>query len=132
MASFTPRNYITGAKAGEDLSALTNDTKYIALQLDTDGDVITSAAGEQVCIGILQNAPENNKAAEIASAGGGSLAIAAGTIAAGNFLKTDANGHLLAMSAETANAVAVAMDSAVDNDVFEVLLLQAGTSVTVA
>lgn len=132
MTSFTPRNYITGLKAGEDLSALTNNTKYVALQLDTDGDVIKTAAGEQVCVGFLQNAPGNNKAAEIAGYGGGSLAIAAGTIAAGDFLKTDANGHLLKISSETANAVAVAMESAVDNDVFEVLVLPPGQSVTIA
>ncbi len=131
MVSFSPRRYIAGLKAGADFSALTDQTKYIALQLASDGDVETAAANEKEFIGFLQNTPASGSPAEVATIGGGTLAVAAGTITAGNFLKTDASGHLLAIGAyETAYAVAIAMDSAVDNDVFEVLPLPAGFLVT--
>lgn len=132
MTSFTPANRIVGLKSGEDNSALTEATKYIALQLEADGDVVKSGADEQDFIGFQQNAPGLGDHVEIAGVGGGSKAIAAGTITAGDYCKTDANGHLVAMAAETANAVAFALDSAVDNDVFEVLVLAPGTSVIIA
>lgn len=130
MTSFTPPNRLAGLKAGADFSALGAHTKYVALQLATDGDVETAGANEGEFIGFLQNTPEAGEPAEVCGAAGGSLAIAAGTITAGDFLKTDASGHLLAIGAyENANAVAVAMDSAVDNDVFEVFVLNPGTKV---
>jgi hypothetical protein len=131
MTSFTERNYIIGLDSGADYSALTNDDKYIALQLDTDGDVIVAAANERYNIGFLQNAPDNGKGADVAGPGGGSLAVAAGTITSGDFLKTDSSGHLVSIGTyEQAYAVAIAMDSAVDNDVFEVYVLPPGTLVT--
>lgn len=130
MSSTIKANYISGRRSGADLSATAN--RYIALQLEADGDINKSAAAEQNFIGFLQNLPEADKGAEIAGMGGGSKAIAAGTITAGQFCKTDANGHLLAIASETANAVAVALESAVDNDVFEVLVLAPGHSVIVA
>ena len=130
MTSFTPPNRIAGLKAGTDFSALTALTRYVALQLATDGDVETAGANEREFVGFLQNSPESGKPAEVATAGGGSLAIAAGTITAGDFLKTDASGHLLSIGTyENAYAVAVALDSAVDNDVFEVFVLPMGTLV---
>lgn len=130
--AFLPAVYLAGFRAGADYSALTDTTKYIAVQLDTDGDVVVAAAGEQVNIGFLQNKPADQEPAVIAGPGGGSKAIAAGTIAAGDFLKTDSSGHLLKISSETSNAVAIALESAVDNDVFNVLVLAPGYSVTIA
>ena len=129
---FIPANRAPGFKAGADFSALTEATKYIALTLDADGDVNTAGANEQDFIGFLQNAPKEDSPAEVAIVGGGSKAIAAGNITQGDFLKSDANGHLLAISSETANAVAFALQSAVDNDVFSVLVLPPGQSVIIA
>ena len=123
MVSIVTPKYITGRKAGADLSATTK--RYTSLQLEADGDVNTTGADESDFIGFLQNLPADTKPAEIAGPSGGSKAIAAGTITAGNFLKTDSNGHLLAIGPnETARCVAMALLSAVDNDVFEVLVLQ--------
>lgn len=131
MTSFTKQNFIAGLKAGADFSALTDATKYIALKLATDGDVETSGANAANVIGFLQGTPGDGKPAEVAGAGGGTKAIAAGTITQGDLLKTDASGHLVAIGTyENANAVAVALDSAVDNDVFEVFVLPIGTKVT--
>ncbi len=123
MSSIVTPKYISGRKAGADLSATAK--RYTALQLEADGDVNTTGADEADFIGFLQNLPADTKGAEIAGPSGGSKAIAAGTITAGNFLKTDASGHLLAIGPnETARCVAMALESAVDNDVFEVLVLQ--------
>lgn len=129
---FIPANRAPGFKAGADFSALSETTKYIALTVDADGDVNTAGADEQDFIGFLQNAPKEDAAAEVAIMGGGSKAVAAGNITAGDYCKTDANGHLLAMSSETANAVAFALSNAVDNDVFDILVLPPGHSVIIA
>ena len=132
MSSIVTPKYISGRRAGADLSATAK--RYTALQIEADGDVNTAAIDEADFIGFQQNLPEEDKGVEIAGASGGSKAIAAGVITAGNFLKTDASGHLLAIAAnETARCVAMALESAVDNDVFEVLVLeprlQSGSSV---
>lgn len=129
---FIPANRAPGFKAGANFSALTEKTKYIALTVDADGDVNTAGAGEQDFIGFLQNAPVADAAAEVAIVGGGSKAVAAGNITAGDFCKSDANGHLLAIASETANAVAFALSDAVDNDVFDVLVMAPGHSVIIA
>lgn len=123
MSSIVTPKYISGRKAGADLSAAAK--RYTALQLESDGDVNTAAANEAEFIGFQQNLPESGKAVEIAGPGGGSKAIAAGTISPGHWLKTDSSGHLLAIGAyETARAVAFALEAAVDNDVFEVLVIE--------
>lgn len=129
MGSFVNPNYISGLKAGADLSASTN--RYIALQIEADGDVNTAGANEYEFVGFLQNLPAGDgSAAEIAGHGGGSKAIAAGNITAGNKLTTDASGHLVAITTgQTKACVAMALENAVDNDIFNVLVLD-GTSHT--
>jgi len=131
MSSHDSPNLIAGLKAGEDFTALTALTGKIALQLDIDGDVTTCGAGVINFVGFLQNLPDDQEDAEIAVFGGGTEAIAAGNIDEGKFLKSDANGHMLEMSSETAFAVAFALDNAVDNDVFRVMPLPPGYSVIV-
>lgn len=132
MAVAGKKNYITGLKAGADFSALTAATQNIALKLDTDGDVTQAGAAAQNFIGFLQNAPASGEDAEIAGAGGESLAIAAGSIQAGEFCKIDTNGHLVKITGETANCAAIALEGAADNDVFRVSVMPAGFAVTVA
>lgn len=130
--AFLPAIYLPGFTAAANLSALTDTTKYIALQKTTaDNAVNTAGANEGEFIGFLQNKPESGAAAVVAGPGGGSKAIAAGTITAGDFLKTDSSGHLVAIGAyENAFAVAFALESAVDNDVFNVFVLPPGTRVS--
>lgn len=126
--SFPSANYISGLRAGADLSASTN--RYKALLLATDGDVELAVANEMEFIGFLQNTPASGEPAEIAGVGGGSKAIAGGTINAGDLLTTDAAGDLVAITTgQTKAAVARALEGAVDNDIFAVLVL-AGTTHT--
>lgn len=126
MPSFASANYLSGLKAGADLSAAAN--RYKALQIAADGDVELATANEMEFVGFLQNTPANGAAAEIAGNGGGSKAIAGGTIAAGNRLTTDANGDLVAITTgQTKACVAIALEGAVDNDVFSVWVLDGST-----
>lgn len=113
---------IPGFRAGADLSATTD--RYTAVQLEADGDVIVTAAEDADFLGILQDTPASGAPAEIAGPGGGSKARAAGTIAPMQPLKTDASGHLVPVGPfENAKVVAFALESAVDNDVFSVMVV---------
>lgn len=132
MAVAGEKNYIVGFKADEDFSALTDATVNVALKLDTDGKVTKAGAAAQNFVGFLQNAPKSGENAEIAGAGGESLAIAAGDIEEGQFCKINGDGHLVAMSSETANCAAFALQGAADNDVFRVLVMPPGFSITIA
>lgn len=123
-SSFPQANYIPGFRAGADLSS----SRYVALQLASDGDVEAATANEMEFIGFLQNAPASGAVAEIAGLGGGAKAIAAGNINPGDKLTTDSSGHLVAITTgQTKAAVAVALSSAVDNDIFDVLVLSGST-----
>lgn len=124
MASFSTTNNIINKLAGSDLSG----AQHKAVVLSTDGAIDVAGAGAKA-IGFLMNSPTLGTICEIASNGGGALAIAGGTIAAGNELAVDANGDVVVA---TANDVVVgrALESAVDNDVFsvEVFTAYSGTA----
>lgn len=117
MTVFNKNISISNFKAGADLSASTN--KYLAVKFDGSGDVVQATAGD-AAIGFLFNLPGSGEVAEVATLGGGALGVAAATLSAGDFVKSDANGKLVA--ATTANDLAIArvMKSAVANDVVEV------------
>lgn len=86
----------------------------------SSGKVVAAGAGERG-IGFIQaTVSAADKPASIAVPGGGALAIAGGTIAAGDSLKSDASGHLVATTTADDIIVAIAEESAVDNDVFRV------------
>ncbi len=124
--AFPTANYIPGFKAGADLSAATN--RYKALQLAADGDVELATANEMEFIGFLQNTPGDTAPAEIAGPGGGSKAVAGGTIQAGDKLTTDGSGDLVSITTgQTKAAVAIALEDAADNDIFAVFVLPGTT-----
>jgi hypothetical protein len=126
MSSFPNPVYLSGLRAGADLSASTN--RYKAVFLATDGDVELATANEMEFIGFLQNTPASGSPAEIATAGGGSKAIAGGAIDAGQLLTTDAAGELVAITTgQTKAAVARALQSAADGDIFAVNVLSGTT-----
>lgn len=126
MSSFPNPVLLSGLRAGADLSAESN--RYKAVFLATDGDVELAVANEMEFIGFLQNTRASGSPVEIATAGGGSKAIAGGNIVAGNLLTTDANGDLIAITTgQTRAAVARALQGAVDNDVFSVIVLSGAT-----
>lgn len=124
MGTFNKANYKAGFKAGADLSASTN--RYKAVRLTGDDEVTLCVAGGVGFIGFLQNTPADTKAAEVAGDGGGSKAIAGGTIAAGARLTTDANGDVVTATS-TDTVVAKATVAAVDGDIFAVEVLDGTT-----
>jgi len=111
-----PRN-IANFKAGADLSAEAN--LNLSVKFDGSGDIVLSGSGA-AGIGFLVNSPIVGENAEVSTLGGGALGVAAGTIAAGDFLKSDAAGKLVVASTANDLAIAKAMKSAVANDVFEI------------
>lgn len=111
-----PRN-ISNFKAGADLSAAAN--LNLSVKFDGSGEIVLSTAGD-AGIGFLVNSPIAGENAEVSTIGGGALGVAAATIAAGDFLKSDAAGKLVAASSADDLAIAKAMKSAVANDVFEI------------
>ena len=115
--AFNSNVNISNFKAGADLSADTN--RYLSVKLDSSGDVVLNTAGG-AGIGFLFNLPKSGETTEVSTLGGGALGVAAGTITAGDFLKSDANGKLVVASTANDLAVARAMKSAVANDVFEI------------
>jgi hypothetical protein len=124
MSSFAQPNLITNLAAGSDLSS----SQYKAIVLSTDGAV--DVAGANVAgVGFLMNLPTAGKSAEIATVGGGAKAKAGGTITAGDLLKTDSVGDVVtAVNGE--NYVALALESAVDNDIFNVLVIPPHSDIT--
>lgn len=123
MSSFPTPVLISGLTAAADLST----KRYKAVLLGASG-VNVAGANEMEFVGFLQNAPASGGVCEIAANGGGSKAIAGGTIAAGDKLTTDASGDLVAITTgQTKAAVAIALTGAADNDIFEVLVLSGST-----
>lgn len=118
MASFPQPNLITNLAAGVDLSS----SQYKALILSADGEVDPAGAAAST-IGFLMNSPTAGSVAEIATNGGGGKAIAGGTITAGDSLATDANGDVV-VATGVDSIVGIALEDAVDNDVFGILVYQ--------
>lgn len=125
MASFPLPNLITNLAAGSDLSS----SQYKAVALATDGAVDVVTVAGSASIGFLQNLPLTGAVAEIATVGGGAKAIAGGTITAGDRLAVDAIGDVVLATPLDA-VVGIALESAVDNDVFGILVFQPAAAVT--
>ncbi|MGR3179930.1 MAG: hypothetical protein ACUZ8E_17960 [Candidatus Anammoxibacter sp.] len=115
MTAISQPRFISGLKAGADLSALL----FRAVKISAANVVIQAGAGDQA-IGILQNAPLEDEAAVVASIGGGAFAVAGGTITAGASLKSDGAGKLIATTTDGDFVVAVAITAAVLDDVIHV------------
>ena len=115
MGSFAEGTRITNLKAGSSLTA----SQYKAVKVSSDGEVDVCGANV-AALGFLMNAPATGSICEIATLGGGAKAIAGGTITAGDLLATDSNGDVLVAAAGD-TYVALALESAVDNDIFQVM-----------
>jgi hypothetical protein len=118
MANYPTPNIILSLQSGSDLS----DAQYKAIVLSSDGKCDLASSNAQA-IGFLMNAANSAVGSylEIASVGGGAKATAGGTISAGDELCVDANGDLIKAYSGN-NVIAVALESAVDNDIFGVLV----------
>lgn len=117
MSVFDSPKIISNYKAGADLSAEAN--KYLAVKFDGSGDIVLAGAGE-AAIGFLFNLPSDTETVEIATEGGGALGVAGGTVTAGDFLKSDANGKLVVAASAGDLVIARAMKAAVADDVFSI------------
>lgn len=107
-------------KAGADLSA----KQYSFVKFGADSETIVSCSvADEKSIGILMNAPLSGEIAEIALPGGGAKLKASATITRGDYLSsTNAGAGKLAApgSGVHSHIGAIAHDSAVVNDIFEV------------
>jgi hypothetical protein len=90
--------------------------------------VLVACGANERAIGFVTQDAAIGALASVALIGGGAVGIAAGTIAIGDNLKTDANGHLVATTSTSDSVVAVATEAAVDNDVFGILPLSLGAT----
>lgn len=94
--------------------------KAVKLGTDFQHVAVCSAATDK-SFGILQSAPGGAEAAcEVAMPGGGAKALAGGSIATGDLLAPDSNGALVATTTENDRVVAIALQDAVANDIFNV------------
>lgn len=118
MASTAQPNLILNLLAASDLSS----SQYKAVKVDSSGTVAACGAAENA-IGFLHNTPVSGAVCEIATFGGGARAKAGGTITAGDQLETDSNGDVIVATGAAENIVAYAVESAVDNDIFQIIPL---------
>lgn len=95
--------------------------KYKAVKLSGSNTIVIAGAGDDV-FGFTRSAVAASGVAELAVAGGGAIATAAATFAAGTRLKSDANGDLIAATTAGDISIAKALESAVDNDEFSVFV----------
>ena len=118
--------------ASADLSA----SVWCGVTVDANGRLALPAANGQI-IGVLQNKPTAlKKIGKVRIPGMGScVAKAGGTVTAGDALKVDATGAFITASAgDVSNGykVGVALESAVANDDFEIVLSPASGTVAVS
>lgn len=119
MAFEQPLGKLGMIVAGADLSA----KQFYAVKLNSSSKAVLSGAGEQA-IGILQNDPVSDMAADIMYAGV-SKAVAGASIAAGDLLMSNASGKLIPLTS-TNISVAVALAAASADEVVSVLLTNNG------
>ena len=114
-------------KAGADLSG----KQYFGVKFTAanacDVAGASDAAGGEAVLGVLQNKPTLNQAAEILTDGAITRAVAGAAFAVGDPLKTDANGRFIKSTAEAAgtlvHVIATALEAAAAlGDIVEVQL----------
>lgn len=102
--------------SNSDLSA----KQFHFVKLASGTNIAQAAAGEKA-IGVVMNKPAVNDDAEVALLGGGALVKLAGTVAAGDSIKSNAAGAGV-VGVATDWCPAIAMEAGVSGDVISVLL----------
>jgi hypothetical protein len=95
-----------------------NRGEYV--KFNGSGLIVAAGAGERG-IGFAMADAASGQPVSIAMWGGGAVGIAAGAISAGDYLKANADGHLVATTTGGDITVAIAMADGADNDVIPVL-----------
>jgi hypothetical protein len=102
MATEGPYVYDESFKAGADLSA----KQFFAIKSSGTADVASLvAAASDIPIGILQNKPTANGAANVRMAGISKAVQAAGTIVPGNYVGADSNGRIVKLTPAASGSV---------------------------
>lgn len=127
MANYPNPNIIINLASGSDLSA----AQYKAIVLSSDGAVDLAGVNAKA-IGFLMSVPSATVGGitEIATQGGGAKAIAGATVTAGDELTVDSAGDVIT-AVSGSNVVGIAMESAVDGDVFGILVTTAKSTAAV-
>lgn len=112
MATFQPVNNLMGLKA--TAVAL---VEFIAVKYDAVEDLVLIAGAGDDIVGFTRAAVLANGVAEIASQGGGALAVAGASFSQGDRLKVDGSGKLILASTADDLSVAIARADAVLDDV---------------
>jgi hypothetical protein len=94
------KNISFSADVGFTAASDLKDKTGLAVKVTTDGQVDIATAGGGDVIGILMNEPKKGAGAVVRMAGL-AIAIAGATVAAGDYLKPDANGKLIKTTAPT-------------------------------
>ena len=110
--------------AGEDFSAL----QYTPVFLDSSDNTVKSATGStEVVIGIVQNAPGQGEAADVAIAGVSKLlaqdTITLGALVAGDSKPATVETTIAAGTATYGHAIGRALEAAASGEYFELLLM---------
>ena len=105
-------------EAAEDLST-SGQYRFVNLASDTTCELCDSA---EAAVGVLQNNPEIGQAANVMVIGVTNL-VAGGTITRLAKLTPDSNGDAVPTTSDDAEYSAIALEAAVDNDVFSALLV---------
>lgn len=107
-------------EAGADLSA----GQYRFVTMASDGQVDLTASAGGTAIGILQNDPDAAGKSAVVRVSGSSKLVAGATITPDDKIQSDASGDGI-VAASGDHVLAHALEDAVDNDVFEVILISA-------
>ena len=108
---------IKSFKTATDLSA----KQYFIVKLSAAQTVALASAATDILIGVLRNEPESGQAAEVHMINGGASAKvkAGGTISAGDMITSDSAGKAVATTTTGNYVLGMALEAAVDGDVFE-------------
>jgi len=94
------KNISFSADVGYTAASDLKDKAGLAVKITTDGQVDIATAGGGDVLGILMNEPKKGAGAVVRMAGL-AIAVAGATVAAGDYLKPDANGKLVKATAPT-------------------------------
>ena len=111
-----------GKVAGEDLSS----SQFLAVYIETDGDVNLAATTGRHSVGILQNAPGSGEACSVRVTGL-SLAMYGGTVDEGDALTCETTtARLITTTTATHYVLARELTAGADGDIREVLITHEG------
>ena len=113
-------------KAGADLSTT---GQYLIVKADSTAEqVVLAAAASDRMLGVLQNKPKSGEAALIRVAGT-SKVVAGGTVAYGDYVTTNGSGQAVTTTTDKQAIIGLALESAVVNDIFEIMIVHGYLSV---